>query len=90
LGGEPDIGRTLRTVEEVWDEVRVSWGGGYRLNLVWAQTFVDLGMEPMIVLVYDRLGARSYDPDNSTERRVVIYQGGSHLVDTILNYQEGW
>lgn len=65
--------------------------GPDELVMVAGWTYRDAGMDPVRVVVYDRLNCYPDFPDGEkTERRIVVVQGNAMVANMILDYMEGY
>lgn len=68
---------------------------GDEIKMVAGMEFRAAGMDTLRVVVYDRrfdrwAGEGKHEDRRGVERRVCIVQGTRGVVDTIIDYMEGW
>lgn len=75
--------------------LKITWNAlDSEIKMVAGWTFYDAGMDPVVVVIYDR--QRNWTGDGRredwerVERRMCAVQGGKGLYDTIIDYMKGW
>lgn len=75
----------------VWSAIRIIWGSDVELHMRSGWVWFAPGMDPLVVIVYDRMGAKLQEEVwEQHERRVVITQGQRGIGDFIIDHQEGY
>ena len=72
--------------------LKITWNAlDSEIKMVAGWTFYDAGMDPVVVVIYDRERYGSqYEEGERIERRMVVVQGKRALNDTIIDYMKGW
>lgn len=80
------------TLDEIYAGLSLKYlGHEGEIKLRGSIRFNDDGMEPVTIVMYDRVGCYPDHPVGSrTERRILTMQGNSPVSDLIIDYMEGW